>query len=110
MNRYRVLLPLRIAPVALQPTEPGEPSPVWKQGDEFEWELSAEDEAENLESGLLEIVPREYRVVGTSVVFDAKPGETFEAAIPKGQEDQLLGYHIERVESKSKPKPKADKG
>lgn len=111
MNRYRVLLPVRLAPREFQPTEPGEPSPSWKQGDEFDHELSVEDEAANLASGLIEIVPRLYRVVGTSEVLGHVASDPpFEAAIPKGQEELLLGYHIERVDSKPTAKSKADKG
>jgi hypothetical protein len=103
VNRYRVLLPLTVH------TEDG----AYVQGEEFDKEFeSAEDEAENLRSGLIEIVPREYRVIGTSEVLGhvAQDGP-FSAAIPKGQEELLLGYHIERVEeSKPKAKAKADKG
>jgi hypothetical protein len=105
MNRYRVLLPLRVH------TEDGS----YEQHEEFEHEFSVEDEAENLRSGLLEIVPRDYIVVGGSAVYDTPPGETFTAAIPRGQEELLFqGGHIERVPDAPKPKPKpkssADKG
>lgn len=100
-NRYRVLLPLLVH------TEDGS----YKQGEEFEHEFSVEDEAANLASGLIEIVPREYKVIGTSEVLGhvAVDGP-FLAAIPKGQEELLLDYHLERVEAKPKPKAKADKG
>lgn len=102
MNRYRVLLPLTVH------TEDGS----YTQGEEFEKEFTVDEEAANLASGLLEIVPREYKVAGTSVVFEHQPGETFLAAIPKGQEELLLGYHLERVEPAppSKSKTRADKG
>lgn len=104
MARYRVLLPLTVH------TEDGS----YTQDEEFEKEFSAEDEATNLASGLLELVPREYKVVGESVVLDHQPGETFLAAIPKGQEELLLGHHLERVEPEAPPKrkprtPKADR-
>lgn len=98
MSRYRVLLPLTVH------TEDGE----YGQGDEFEKEFSAQEEAANLASGLLEVVPREYRVVGESTVFDTAPGETFEAGLSMAQEATLLGSHIERVET-PKPKPKRRK-
>jgi len=103
VNRYRVLLPIRIGTREQKPGEAG-----FAQGEEFETDLSVEEEADALKSGAIEIVPREYKVVGTSFVFDTPPGETFIAAIPRGQEELLLGYHLERVASKSKAK--ADKG
>lgn len=73
-----MLLPLKVHPRELEPGQDG-----YAQGEEFETDLTVEEEAENLASGLIEIVPREYKVVGTSVVFETQPGGTFEAAIPK---------------------------
>jgi hypothetical protein len=53
-----------------------------------------------LDSGLLEIVPCRYRVVGGSEVFDTPPGGEFDAAMRLSQETLLMaGGHIERVES-----------
>jgi hypothetical protein len=78
----------------------------YAQGEEFEKEFTVEEEQANLDSGLLEIVPREYKNVCTSIVFEHQPGETFTAAIPKGQEELLLGSHIERVDP---PAPKSKK-
>lgn len=99
-NRYRVLLPLLVH------TEDA----AYGQGEDFEKEFSEEDEAENLNSGLLEIVPREYKVIGGSVVHEAPPGETFTAALRIGEEAALVaGGHIERVEAKPARKAKADK-
>lgn len=108
MNRYRVLLPLLVHTEASDP----DGGSSYAQGEEFDKEFSVEDEAENLSSGLIEIVPREYRVIGTSEVLGHVASDgPFSAAIPKGQEELLLGYHIERVEeSKPKAKSKADKG
>ena len=89
MNRYRVLLPLTV--------HTGDGS--YTQGEEFEKDFTAEDEAENLASGLLELVPRKYKVVGGSRVHDTDPGEEFEAAIPLGEEELLIaGGHIERIQ------------
>lgn len=89
MNRYKVMLPLVVH------TEDGS----YEQHEEFEKEFSEEDEATNLDSGLLEIVPRDYRVIGGSNVLGADPGETLTAAIRIGQERLLIqGGHIERVE------------
>lgn len=96
MNRYRVLSapagwPGRL-PFAVQTTDGR-----YEIGDEFDHEFSEEDEGANLASGLVEIVPRTYRVVGTSIVDDTPPGGTFEAAMTIGREALLLGSHIERV-------------
>jgi hypothetical protein len=99
-RRYKVLLPLTVH------TEDG----AYKQGDEFEKDLSAVDEAENLASGLLELQPMTYRVVGESRVHETNPGDTFEMALPLGQEELLVaGGHIERVEEKPKRKAKEAK-
>jgi hypothetical protein len=89
MNRYRVLLPLLVHTA----------DNAYAQGDEFEQEFTAEDEATNLASGLLELLPNTYRVVGGSEVHGAKPGETFTMPLPLGQEALLVqGGHIERVD------------
>ena len=93
MNRYRVLLPLVVH------TADGS----YEQGEEFDNEFTPEDELANVNSGLLEIVPQRYKVVGGSDVFETPPGEEFEQALTLGQEALLIeGGHIERVE---KPKP-----
>jgi hypothetical protein len=100
MRRYKNLLPLLVH------TEEGS----YKQGEVFEKEFSAEDEAENLASGLLELQPSTYRVIGGSEVDGVAPGEEFEAAISIGREALLIeGGHIERVEEKPKPAPKSKK-
>jgi hypothetical protein len=97
VNRYRVMLPLLVD---------GE----YAQGDEFEKELTPEEEAANLASGLLEIVPAHYKVVGQSRVFDTAPGEEFDAAIPLGQEQLLIqGGHIEKVEPQAPKTPRKAK-
>jgi hypothetical protein len=59
-RRYRVLLPLLVH------TRDGS----YGQHEEFDHEFTAEDEAENVRSGLLAIVPQRYRVIGGSDVFD----------------------------------------
>ena len=87
MNRYRVLLPLLVH------TETNS----YGQGEEFDHEFSEDDETTNVKSGLLEIVPRRYRVISTNIVHNTLPGDTFEAALPKGQEALLLeSGNIER--------------
>lgn len=97
-NRYRVLLPLLVH------TEDGS----YGQGEEFEKDFTVEEEDANLASGLLELVPNEYRVIGESEVDGHQPGETFTAAIPLSRE-ALLGGHIQRVEGKPAKKTKATK-
>ena len=90
MRRYRVLLPLLVH------TEDGS----FAQGEEFEKDFSADDEATNLESGLLALVPCEYKVVGDTRVYDTEPGGTFTAALTIGQEQHLVDAgHVERVEA-----------
>lgn len=90
MNKYRVLLPLLVN---------GE----FTQGDVFEQEFdSPGDEQTNIDSGLLEIVPRDYQVVGDSYVFETKPGDVFTKALTMGQEEHLIGAgHIVRCEEKA---------
>jgi len=94
-RKYRVMLPLLVN---------GEHA----QGDEFEHEFTAEDEYENVNSGLLEIVPSEYRVVAEdSVVYDTPTGGTFKAGLLMENEAALIqGGHIELVEEKPAPKKK----
>lgn len=76
-------------------------------GSVFEYDFTAADEADLLANGRLELVPREYEVVGASRVCDTKPGGKFKAAFTVGQEQALLdGGHIERVaKEKRPPKP-----
>lgn len=100
MNKYRVRLPLVVH------TEDGS----YKQDEEFEKDFTPVEEADNLASGLLEIVPRKYRVIGGSEVHGVKAGDddpTFEAALLIENEAALIqGGHIERVEEPA-PKKKA---
>jgi hypothetical protein len=98
-RRYKILLPLTVH------TEDA----AYEQGDEFEKDFTAVEEAENLASGLLELQPMTYKVVGESRVHETNPGDTFEMALPLGQEELLVeGGQIERVDDKKKPAP-ADK-
>lgn len=101
MNRYRNLLPLLIN---------GEHG----QGDVFDWDLSAEDEQTNIQSGLLEIVPATYKVTGASRVFDTDPDGTFSRALTVGEERHLVeGGFVERLPDppieKEAPKPQRKK-
>jgi hypothetical protein len=100
VNRYRNRLPLLVH------TEDGS----YAQGEEFDKEFTVEEERENLSSGLLEIVPRKYRVIGDSEVFEIKAtadDPTFEAAFPIENEAALIqAGHIERVDEVAKPKRK----
>jgi hypothetical protein len=96
-NRYRVLLPLQV-----DTREGGS----FTQGDEFETEFSDEEESANITSGLLEIVPARFKVIGEQRVAETDPGEEFEAVLTLGQQQLLLdGGHIERVETPP-PAPK----
>lgn len=98
MRRYRVLLPLQV-----QPREGGS----YEQHDEFETEFTQDEETENVRSGLIEIVPVRYRVIGGSYVHDTAPGDEFEAALPMGNEALLVeGGHIERVAKPAQKKGK----
>jgi hypothetical protein len=93
-RRYRVLLPLTVHTA----------DNAYNQGDVFEREFSEVEEAANLDSGLLELQPMTYKVVGGSVVFDTPPGETFEKALRIGVEGLLVaGGHIERLDEPAEP-------
>jgi hypothetical protein len=98
MNNYKVLLPLLVN---------GEHG----QGDVFEYQFPSEAEENTaIDTGLLEIVPRTYKVVGTSRVFETAPGDQFDKGLRMGQEDALIaGGHIERVEAKKTVAPKKEK-
>lgn len=90
-NRYKVLLPLVVHTK----------DDSYKQGEEFDNDFTPEEETANVKSGLLEIVPQKYEVVGGSRVYETDPGGTFEAALPIGQEALLVdGGHIKRVKTK----------
>jgi hypothetical protein len=103
MRKYRNLLPLLIH------TEDGS----YKQGEVFEKDFTPADELENVDSGLIGIVPSMYKVVGESRVYDTGQGELFEAALLMENEAALIqGGHIERVEPEPEKKaaPKRKKG
>lgn len=89
VRRYKVLLPIVVH------TDDG----GFAQGQVFAKTFdSAEEEHHNLQSGLLELQPLEYRVVGESTVHDTPPGSTFAAAISMAHEELLMaGGHIELV-------------
>ncbi len=85
------------------------PKPVLdvEPGEILEHDFAPDEEADLLAAGRLELVPREYRNIGTSAVCGAEPGKTFKHAFTAGQEAALIaGGHIERVETK----PKGGKG
>lgn len=100
MARYRNLLPLLIN---------GEHG----QGDVFDADLSAEEEADKIASGLLEIVPAAYKVLGPSNVFETEPDGTFTRALTVGEERHLVeGGFVERLPDpplSEKPKPSRKK-
>ena len=74
------------------------------QTGEFEHEFTAEEEQNWVSSGLVEIVPRTYRVLVDGPVHGVKgtdPDPTFEAALLIEQENALtINRHIERVDDK----------
>lgn len=69
---------------------------------EFEADLSATEEADELSGGHLEIVPRPYKVLSNN--FSAgKQGDTVDLALLVEQEAALIeGGHIERVDKPGK--------
>lgn len=67
----------------------------------FEREFTPSEEKDALDSGLLEIVPRTYRVLSDN--YAVPEGETFEAALLIENEIALIaGGHIERVKPPTK--------
>ncbi len=104
-RRYTVLLPLLVN------VEEG----TFAQGETFEHTFTPEDEWENVDSGLLGLVPDTYEVIGESSLevnlVEApasltrrvvQPGDVFDAAIPLAREEQLR-YHIRRVVKPPEP-------
>jgi len=80
---------------------------VYEPG-EFERDWTVEQENDALASGLVEIVPRTYKVVGDSRVYETAPGDTFEAGLRIEQEKALVdGGHVALVEDAKKPKAAA---
>jgi hypothetical protein len=88
VRTYKVLLPLTVH------TTDG----AYTQGETFQADFTWEQEAENLDSGLLEVQPSEYEVLAGRV-FETEAGETFTAALRLGNEQQLVeGGVIKPVE------------
>lgn len=107
-RRYKVQLPVTVS------VEEGS----FAQGDEFEHVFDPEDEWENLDSGLLGLVPETYEVTSDielhpglieAPATNDRPrvykGDKFEAAIPLLREEQLRN-HIRRVNPPAPGKPK----
>lgn len=68
----------------------------------LELDLSVDAEKDALGSGLLELVPRTYRVLSDNYVHPQ--GETFDEAFLVENEAALIsGGHIERVDKPAKP-------
>lgn len=89
MNTYRATSPAAVAAFA---------------EDVFEREFTVSEEKDWLSSGLLELVPRTYRVLSNNYSA-AGQGETFEGSFLIEPEQALIsGRHIERVD---KPAAKA---
>jgi hypothetical protein len=75
----------------------------------FEREFSPSEEQDALNSGLLELVPRKYRVLSNNYAA-GKQGDVVELALLKENEAALVfGGHLERVDDKPVEKtPPAD--
>jgi hypothetical protein len=72
--------------------------PEWgaELGDTVELELSPGDETDLIAAGRLELEPETFRVTGNQEVHGARPGETFEAALPQAEVAALVaGRHVE---------------
>jgi len=92
-NTYRALSPAAVAAYA---------------DGVFERDFSPVEERDALNSGLIELVPRKYRVLSNNYAA-GKQGDTFDAAYLVEIEQALIqGGHIERVAS-PKPVPADDK-
>jgi hypothetical protein len=104
MNTYRVL-----APITWHTADDS-----YEQGDEFDAEYTVDEERSLIDSKLLEIVPRTYKVIGGSKVYGVAVGDdppTFEQAMLIEPEAALIqGGHIERVADvpAKPPKPVAN--
>lgn len=75
----------------------------------FERDFTPVEERDWLANGVLELVPRTYRVLSDN--YELPKGETFEAALPiEVERAQIEGGHIERVDKPKakRAKPKAD--
>lgn len=74
----------------------------------FERDFSPSEEKDWLDSGLLELVPRTYKVLSNNFA-DGKQGDQIEAAYLVEIEQALIqGGHLERVDPKPAPKQKKD--
>jgi uncharacterized lipoprotein YddW (UPF0748 family) len=94
MNTYRATSPAAVA--------------AFSEG-VFERDFSVTEEKDWLDSGLLELVPRTYKVLSNNYAT-AGQGETFEAAFLIEIEAALIqGGHLERVDKPSKEAPADDK-
>ena len=77
-------------------------------GEEGELEVTAQEEADYLSRGRLEIVPVEYEVVGPHRVAGEEPGSKFYAAYPIANEQVLVDAgHLERVLPRDEPNKSA---
>jgi hypothetical protein len=81
-NTYRALTPAAVG--------------VFDEG-VFEADYSPSEEKDHLDAGLLELVPRTYKVLSDN--YQYPQGETFEAGLLVENEAALIsGGHIERVD------------
>lgn len=74
----------------------------------FERDFTVVEEQDALSSGLLELVPRTYKVLSNN--YEVPQGEEFEAAFRIETEAALIdGGHIRRVNKRVKPDDPEDK-
>lgn len=73
-------------------------------GELLDHKFTADEEAGLLESGVLELEPRPYRVVGPLNVCGTQPGKKFTAAFTVGHEAALIeAGHIVRLPVRKSP-------
>ena len=108
MRRYKVANPPAGWPETL-PFHLSRPDGEYGIGDEFAADLTAEDELANLNSGLLELLPLQYKVLVDTTVHGHQQGDEFELALPLGQEQLLIaGGILERTDQpEPEPEPEA---
>lgn len=79
----------------------------YQPGEVVELELDVEAEADLAARGVIVPLGRRYRVVATTEVRGAGPGEEVELALYGFEEASLLGSHLELVEEKRSRKASA---
>jgi uncharacterized lipoprotein YddW (UPF0748 family) len=77
--------------------------------DTFEADYSPAEEQDWLNGGVLELVPRTYRVLSDNYAAPVPQGETFEAVYLREHEEALVaGHHLIRIEDEPQPEPESE--